>query len=167
MWVVVRASPYSSVVEHPLSKRKVGSSILPGGNLLARKPNAFATYLPTDRLLACLFLLILAAAVACFDFPAPACFALCSCGVRVVFAWCSRGVCAQYASPRLASSQIGSAVRSRITASTQPLQTRSAGFNPSIHRSIHRSIADVLRREPTSAGGLGPSLLHAAVHVDR
>ena len=24
-------SPYSSVVEHPLSKRKVGSSILPGG----------------------------------------------------------------------------------------------------------------------------------------
>ena len=25
-------SPYSSVVEHPLSKRKVGSSILPGGN---------------------------------------------------------------------------------------------------------------------------------------
>src|SRR6218665_577735 len=25
------SSPYSSVVEHPLSKRKVGSSILPGG----------------------------------------------------------------------------------------------------------------------------------------
>ena len=29
--VVVERSPYSSVVEHPLSKRKVGSSILPGG----------------------------------------------------------------------------------------------------------------------------------------
>lgn len=28
-------SPYSSVVEHPLSKRKVGSSILPGGSYLA------------------------------------------------------------------------------------------------------------------------------------
>ena len=28
-------SPYSSVVEHPLSKRKVGSSILPGGKSLA------------------------------------------------------------------------------------------------------------------------------------
>jgi hypothetical protein len=28
-------SPYSSVVEHPLSKRKVGSSILPGGKFLA------------------------------------------------------------------------------------------------------------------------------------
>ena len=25
-------SPYSSVVEHPLSKRKVGNSILPGGS---------------------------------------------------------------------------------------------------------------------------------------
>ena len=32
---LVDSSPYSSVVEHPLSKRKVGSSILPGGNFLA------------------------------------------------------------------------------------------------------------------------------------
>ena len=33
--VGVCKSPYSSVVEHPLSKRKVGSSILPGGKFLA------------------------------------------------------------------------------------------------------------------------------------
>jgi hypothetical protein len=33
--VVLCKSPYSSVVEHPLSKRKVGSSILPGGNFVA------------------------------------------------------------------------------------------------------------------------------------
>ncbi len=33
--LLFRKSPYSSVVEHPLSKRKVGSSILPGGKFLA------------------------------------------------------------------------------------------------------------------------------------
>ncbi len=40
--VLCRLSPYSSVVEHPLSKRKVGSSILPGGKLLF--PNPPQTY---------------------------------------------------------------------------------------------------------------------------
>jgi len=42
-------SPYSSVVEHPLSKRKVGSSILPGGKLLAFVSRAHALCVVRDR----------------------------------------------------------------------------------------------------------------------
>ncbi|KAK1929151.1 hypothetical protein P3T76_015444 [Phytophthora citrophthora] len=41
--------PYSSVVEHPLSKRKVGSSILPGGKLLAFVSRAHALCVVRDR----------------------------------------------------------------------------------------------------------------------
>ncbi|KAK1944015.1 hypothetical protein P3T76_005411 [Phytophthora citrophthora] len=38
-----------SVVEHPLSKRKVGSSILPGGKLLAFVSRAHALCVVRDR----------------------------------------------------------------------------------------------------------------------
>ena len=49
--VVVERSPYSSVVEHPLSKRKVGSSILPGGNVDAHMPTTLDLGAPTPALL--------------------------------------------------------------------------------------------------------------------
>ena len=55
---VVRAGPYSSVVEHPLSKRKVGSSILPGGKCLhSFHALALAASLVSDAFLAHAFFL--------------------------------------------------------------------------------------------------------------
>ena len=57
---VVRAGPYSSVVEHPLSKRKVGSSILPGGKCLhSFHALALAASLVSDAFLAHAFFLSL------------------------------------------------------------------------------------------------------------
>ncbi len=44
-WQCRHVSPYSSVVEHPLSKRKVGSSILPGGKSFASFSINTHTYL--------------------------------------------------------------------------------------------------------------------------
>ena len=53
VFVFVDVSPYSSVVEHPLSKRKVGSSILPGGKLLAPQIDKRTTKRTSRSFVAC------------------------------------------------------------------------------------------------------------------